>query len=432
MRGIVSYRKYFLTAVLALSLAAMSCSPLTIVSLGSRGAETPVEVAKVAPLRQPFDGAQDRTQDSATATPAPTPTPLRQAQDTALPVTALEVGAAEEELLVNLYERVNPAVVNIRVIKRLEQSATFAVPDDLYQEGQGSGFVWDQEGHIVTNNHVVEGADEVEVVFWDDTVVEGKVIGTDPDSDLAVVEVDLPADELHPVELGDSEELRVGQLAIAIGNPFGQAGTMTRGIISALGRTFSPGSGPFAIPEMIQTDAAINPGNSGGPLLDSQGRVIGINTLILSRSGSSAGVGFAIPVNMAKRVVPVLIEEGEYHYAWLGITGQDLTPAIIEAMDLPASTRGALVIEVGQGGPADEAGLRGSTETVESKGRSLGIGGDIILAIDGTPVQDMDDVIVYLVENTRSGQKVELSILRDGQEQKLTLELGERPDSVRR
>ncbi|MDH4135541.1 MAG: trypsin-like peptidase domain-containing protein [Anaerolineae bacterium] len=418
----VSYRKYVLTAVLALSLAAVSCSPLTMVGLGARGAETPLEVAKVTP----------------TATPVPTPTPLRpldrlgatQAQDTALPATELKVEATEEELLVNLYERVNPAVVNIRVIKRVEQPATFAVPDEFYQEGQGSGFVWDQKGHIVTNNHVVEGTDEVEVVFWDDTVVAGKVIGTDPDSDLAVVEVDQPAAELHPVELGDSEELKVGQMAIAIGNPFGQAGTMTRGIISALGRTFTPESSPFSIAEMIQTDAAINPGNSGGPLLDSQGRVIGINSLILSRSGSSSGVGFAVPVNMAKRVVPVLIEEGEYHYAWLGITGTDLTPAIVEAMDLPAGTRGALVIEVGPDGPADKAALRGSTETVESKGRPLEIGGDIIMAIDGTPVQDMDDVIVYLVQNTRPEQKVELSILRDGQEQKLTVELGERPGNV--
>jgi len=423
MRRIVSYRKYVLIAVLALSLAAVSCSPLTMVSLGSRGAETSLEGAAVAPLQQPFDGAQDKAQDSATAMPEPT---------SPLPATALEVGVAEEEdLLINLYERVNPAVVNIRVVKRVEQPAVFT-PDELYQEGQGSGFVWDQEGHIVTNNHVVEGADEVEVVFWDDTVVEGKVIGTDPDSDLAVVEVDLLAEELHPVELGDSEELKVGQLAIAIGNPFGQAGTMTRGIISALGRTFTPGGSPFSIPEMIQTDAAINPGNSGGPLLDSEGRVIGINSLILSRSGSSSGVGFAVPIDMAKRVVPVLIEEGEYHYAWLSVTGTDLTPDIVEAMDLPADTRGALVIEVGEGGPADEAGLRGSTETVEIKGRPLEIGGDIILAIDGTPVQDMDDVIVYLVKNTRPGQEVDLSILRSGQEQKLTVELGERPGSVRR
>ena len=408
MRRIASYRKYFLTAVLALSLTAMSCSPLTSVTLGAPGVETPLEVAKVAP----------------TMTPAPTPTTL--------PATALEVETSEEELLVNLYERVNPAVVNIRVVKRVEQTATFVMPDEFYQEGQGSGFVWDREGHIVTNNHVVEGADEVEVVFWDDTVVEGKVIGTDPDSDLAVVEVDLPAEKLHLVELGDSDELRVGQMAIAIGNPFGQAGTMTRGIISGLGRTFRPGSSPFAIPEMIQTDAAVNPGNSGGPLLDSEGRVIGINTLILSRSGSSSGVGFAVPINMAKRVVPVLIEEGEYQYAWLGITGTDLTPAIVEAKELPAGTQGALVIEVGQDGPADEAGLRGGTETVEIRGRPLRIDGDIILAIDGTPVQDMDDVIVYLVKHTRPGQEVELSILRDGQERKLAVELGERPDSVGR
>jgi 2-alkenal reductase len=391
-----------------------------MVTLGSRGAKAPLEAAKVAP----------------------TPTPLQQAQDAVPPDTAIEMGITEEDLLISLYERVNPAVVNIRVIKRVERQATFEewpeipgfpsiprMPDEFYQEGQGSGFVWDQEGHIVTNNHVVEGADEVEVVFWDDTVIEGNVIGTDPDSDLAVVKVDLPAEDLHLVELGDSEELKVGQMAIAIGNPFGQAGTMTRGIISALGRTFRPGSSPFAIPEMIQTDAAINPGNSGGPLLDSQGRVIGINTLILSRSGSSSGVGFAVPVNMAKQVVPVLIEEGEYKYAWLGITGTDLTLDIVEAMDLPPGTRGALVIEVGQGGPADGAGLRGSTETVEIKGRPLQVGGDIILAIDGTPVRDMDDVIVYLVQNTQPGQEVDLSILRDGQEQKLTVALEERPNN---
>ena len=414
MSRIMSYRKYFLTAVLMLSLAAMSCSPLTIVTLGARGAETPLEVTKVAPLRQDFGELSRAAQDSATATPLPVPAP--------------EAGISEEELLIGIYERVNPAVVNIRVIKRVEQPTAFLTPDELYQEGQGSGFVWDQEGHIVTNNHVVEGADEVEVVFWDDTVVEGQVIGTDPDSDLAVVEVDLPVEELHPVELGDSDELKVGQLAIAIGNPFGQAGTMTRGIISALGRTFTPESSPFAIPEMIQTDAAVNPGNSGGPLLDSQGRVIGINSLILSRSGSSSGVGFAVPINMAKRVVPTLMEEGEYKYAWLGITGTDLTPTIVESMGLPAGTQGALVVEVGEDGPADKAGLRGSIETVEIKGRPLEIGGDIILTIDGTPVQDMDDVIFYLVENTRPGQEVELSILRDGQEQELAVELGERPD----
>jgi S1-C subfamily serine protease len=398
----VPCRKYVLTAVLVLSLAATSCSPLISVTLGAGGAEAPLEAAKVAPM----------------------PTPL--------PTTVLKVGNVEEDLLINLYERVNPAVVNIRVTKRVEQPATFLTPGELYQEGQGSGFVWDQEGHIVTNNHVVEGADEVEVVFWDDTVVEGKVVGADPDSDLAVVEVDLPAAELNPVELGDSDELRVGQLAIAIGNPFGQAGTMTQGIVSALGRTFRPESSPFAIPEMIQTDAAINPGNSGGPLLDSQGRVVGINTLILSRSGSSSGVGFAVPINMAKRVVPTLMEEGEYHYAWLGITGTDLTPTIVESMGLPAGTQGALVVEVGEDGPADKAGLRGSIETVEIKGRPLEVGGDIILAIDGTPVQDMDDVIFYLVEKTRPGQEVELSIWRDGQEQKLAVELGERPDNVER
>lgn len=350
------------------------------------------------------------------------------------------IGTEEERLLTALYRQVIPSVVNITVVKKVEGALGFPglpeipgfpsiprLPEEFYQEGQGSGFVWDEEGHLVTNNHVVEGADKVEVTFWDETAVEAEVVGTDPDSDLAVIKVDPTKVELHPVTLGDSESLAVGQMAIAIGNPFGQVGTMTRGIISALGRTFRPGGSPFAIPEMIQTDAAINPGNSGGPLLNSKGEVIGINTLILSRSGSSAGVGFAVPINIAKKVVPVLIEKGEYRYAWLGISGTDVSPAIAKIMDLPPGSRGALVIEVTQGGPADKAGLRGSSKTAKINGRELKVGGDVIVAIDQTPVQDMDDLIVYLVEKAQPGQKVELTILREGKEQKATVELGERP-----
>jgi len=363
-----------------------------------------------------------------------------QATPTLHPVSAGFAGTEEEELLTDIYRRVNPSVVNITVVRKVKGAWGFPglpeipgfpsiprTPKEFYQEGQGSGFVWDEEGHIVTNNHVVEGADTVEVTFWDDTSVKAEVVGTDPDSDLAVIKVDPEAVELRPVALGDSDALAVGQMAIAIGNPFGQVGTMTRGIISALGRTFRPGGSPFAIPEMIQTDAAINPGNSGGPLLNSKGEVIGINTLILSRSGSSAGVGFAVPINIAKRVVPVLIEKGTYRYAWLGISGMDLRPALAEIMNLPAGTRGALVIEVTQGGPADKAGLQGSSKTAEINGHEVKVGGDVIIAIDETPVRGMDDLILYLVEEARPGQEVELTILRGGEEQKVTVELGERP-----
>ncbi|HID87847.1 MAG TPA: PDZ domain-containing protein [Anaerolineae bacterium] len=348
--------------------------------------------------------------------------------------------ACEEQLLADIYQRVNPSVVNIRVVKRtkLEQPFRFEfpeipgfpeiprMPDEFFQEGVGSGFVWDREGHIVTNNHVVAGAEELEVTFWDDTTLPAQVVGTDPDSDLAVIQVEADPSLLRPVELGDSDDLKVGQRVIAIGNPFGQTGSMTTGIISALGRTIPTGGSPFAIPEMIQTDAAINPGSSGGPLLDSQGRVIGINTLILSRSGSFSGIGFAVPVNIAKRVVPALIEKGEYLYPWLGISGTKLTPAIVEAMDLPVQ-HGALVVEVVADGPADRAGLRGSDEQTEVFGRPVPIGGDVITAIDGRPVKSMDDLITYLVKEKRPGERVTLTILRDGQEQRVEVTLGQRP-----
>ncbi len=362
---------------------------------------------------------------------------------TPTPVPDLPPGSGvleEEQLLMALYRQVNPSVVNITTVRRMTRSyfpdfpeipgfPSFpGMPEEYYyQQGEGSGFVWDEQGHIVTNNHVVEGADTVEVTFWDNTIVEAKVVGTDPDSDLAVIRVDPDEVELRPVTLGDSDSLEVGQFAIAIGNPFGQEGTMTRGIISALGRTFRPGSSPFSIPKMIQTDAAINPGNSGGPLLDSGGRVIGINSLILSRSGSSSGVGFAIPINIARRVTPGLIDEGRYHYAWLGISGADMLPLIAKAMDLPTDTRGAMVIEVAQGGPADEAGLRGSDKTVEIEGHQLKVGGDIIVAIEGTPIRQMDDIVLYLLEETQPDQEITLSILRDGEEQDVTVKLGERP-----
>jgi S1-C subfamily serine protease len=361
---------------------------------------------------------------------------------TLVPHLPLQSGALEEEqLLMDLYRRVNPSVVNITTVRRMARTYFPEIPgfpsfpgmpeEYYYQQGEGSGFVWDEQGHIVTNNHVVEGADTVQVTFWDNNIVEAKVVGTDPDSDLAVIRVDVDEVESQPVVLGDSDALQVGQLAIAIGNPFGQEGTMTRGIISALGRTFRPGSGPFSIPNMIQTDAAINPGNSGGPLLDSGGQVVGINSLILTRSGSSSGVGFAIPINIARRVVPELIDKGRYRYAWLGISGTDMLPSIAEAMDMPTDTRGAMVIEVTSDGPAEKAGLKGSDRTVEIDGHQLKVGGDIIVAIEGTPIRQMDDIVLYLLEETQPDQKVTLSILRDGKEQNVTVTLGERPQSYR-
>jgi 2-alkenal reductase len=358
--------------------------------------------------------------------------------------------AAQEEVLNRIYETTLPSVVHIRVVQKVEvpQAREFELPDipgfppfpfeslppmphEFFRSGEGSGFVWDDQGHIVTNNHVVEGAERVEVIFWDGTIVDAKVLGTDPDSDLAVLKVDLPPEKLRPASLGDSATLKVGQLVVAIGNPFGQEFTMTSGIISALGRTIRPGTSPFSIPEVIQTDAAINPGNSGGPLLDRQGRVIGINTMIISPGGASAGIGFAIPIDIAKKVVPALIEEGSYAYAWLGIQGTTLTPEMARLMDLPENTRGALVIEVMKDSPADKAGLRGSDRTMEVKGRRYRLGGDVIVGINGDPIKEMDDLVVYLIKNTRPGDTVILELIReDGRREKIEVKLGQRPRTM--
>jgi S1-C subfamily serine protease len=325
----------------------------------------------------------------------------------------LALAYAEEQLLIKLYERVSPSVVYI-VVKT----------GGLTGSGSGSGFVWDTEGHIVTNNHVVESASRIEVRFADDTTAEAELVGRDPDNDLAVIKVDVPAGRLHPVQLGDSDALQVGQLAIAIGNPFGFDQTMTTGIVSGLGRVVRQQSG-FSLPQLIQTDAAINPGNSGGPLLDSHGRVIGVTTLIYSNSGSNAGVGFAVPVNTVKRVVPSLMTTGRYADPWLGIQGTSITSLLAEELGL-AVEQGVLVQTVVQGGPAAKAGLQGGNRQVRIEDTFMATGGDIILAIDGVSVQDMDDLIVYLAD-TSVGQRVTLTVLRNGRQQRIEVRLGERP-----
>jgi len=319
----------------------------------------------------------------------------------------------QEELLAKLYEAVNPSVVNINM--------TMAVG-----QGSGSGFVYDTQGHIITNNHVAEGADSIYVTFADGTMVRATVVGTDADSDLAVLKVDVDASELHPVTLGDSASLRVGQMAIAIGNPFGLEGTMTLGIVSALGRVLSTSSSRYSMVDLIQTDAPINPGNSGGPLLDSAGRVIGVNTMIYTESGTSSGVGMAVPVDTVKRVVPQLLEGGNYAHPWLGVSGMSITPLLAETLGLPVE-QGVLIESVVDGGPADDAGLRGGVQQKMLEGESVAVDGDIMVALDGIEVQSFDDVVQYLARNTRAGQKMEVTVLRDGQRQTFTVTLGERP-----
>jgi 2-alkenal reductase len=372
----------------------------------------------------------------------------------ALTVESLDadaIVAAQEKVMSRIYDAVLPSVVQIRVTQKAKQPDSGLVPqeprspfgpegfpnlpripEEFFRRGEGSGFIWDDQKHVVTNNHVIEEADSVTVVFADGTEVEAKVLGADPDSDLAVLEL-LGFDEsTKPVLLGDSASLRVGQMAIAIGNPFGQEFTMTTGIVSALGRIIRSGNSPFSIPEVIQTDAPMNPGNSGGPLLDRQGRVVGVATQIISRSGSSAGIGFAVPIDTAKQVIPALISDGRYDYAWLGISGTGLSREIVQEMGLPRGTGGALVIEVAKDSPAERAGLRGSDRTVVVDGRTLALGGDTIVAINDSVVAGIDDLIIYLGNHTRPGDTVTLELVRGkGQREEVEVTLGKRPSSGR-
>ena len=375
-----------------------------------------------------------RTTAPATApTPAaisPSPTPAASTS----PAVVQQGGADFEELLlVRLYEEVNPSVVNIRVVTNVPSA--FAGLPDSQQQGQGSGFVWDTQGHIVTNNHVVENATRIEVTFSDGATLSATVVGTDPDSDLAVIKVDPTAHEMKPVKAGDSDAVKVGQRAIAIGNPFGLQGTLTAGIVSALGRDLPAGSqnattgSSYRIPDVIQTDASINPGNSGGPLLDSKGEVIGVNSAIESPVSASAGIGFAIPVSIVKQVVPSLIQTGTYRHPWLGVSVVALSPDLAKAMGLAASQRGILVMEVASGGPAEKAGVKPSGTTVEVDGAQVPVGGDVIVQIDSQEVRRSENLISYLAQNTTVGQQVTLKVLRDGKTLEIQATLGERPNT---
>ncbi len=356
------------------------------------------------------------------------------------PVQANTLLAAFEGTLAQVYEQVNPSVVNIQV----ESTASGASFGRGFGQGQGiqqslgSGFVWDTEGHIVTNYHVVEGASRVTVTFADGTTYSAEPVGADPNADLAVIKIDAPADVLHPVTLADSTKIRVGELAIAIGNPYGLSGTMTYGIISALSRSlpveqqnaFGEQTGAvYTIPDIIQTDAAINPGNSGGVLVDENGHVIGVTTAIQSTTQSNSGIGFVVPSAIVQRVVPSIVSTGTYEHPYMGISGLTLTSDLAAAMNLSESQRGVLVIDVSSGTPAERAGLRGSSTQVNVSGQAVPVGGDVITAIDGQAVTKMEDLTSYLMNSTQVGQAVTLTLLRQGQEQAVEVTLGALPAS---
>jgi S1-C subfamily serine protease len=358
---------------------------------------------------------------------------------------------AFEETLEQIYIEVNPSVVHIRVVQ--EQEVIFPVlpeipglpfgppessgPRTFFRQGSGSGFVWDAQGHIVTNNHVVADADRISVTLHDGTTVTGEVVGTDPDADLAVIKVELPSQRLRPVQLTDSTQVKVGQLAVALGNPFGLQSTMTVGFVSALGRLLPIGSDDeeepaYTIPDIIQTDAAINPGNSGGVLVDSHSRVIGVTSAIISPVGASVGIGFAIPAVIVQKVVPVLIRAGHYEHPWLGVSGYPFTPELARPMGLPAEQRGALVVDVVPGSPADKAGTHGSDRQVSLDGSWVRIGGDVIVTIDRQPVRSFDDVVTYLARSAEVGQSVTLDVLRQQKIVQVVVKLTARPQPVER
>ena len=351
-----------------------------------------------------------------------------------------------EQALIGIYKNTVPSVVNIRIRQRVEQSSadlfkfylqpspttpfpkTPQAPMGPCQCGEGSGIVWDKEGHIVTNYHVVADATDIVVSFANGCDVDAVVVGTDPDTDLAVLKVNVPAGDLHPLLLADSDTVQPGQLAIAIGNPFGQEFTMTSGIVSAVGRTIDCENSSHSISGIIQTDAPINPGNSGGPLLNHKGEVIGINTQMVSRNGANTGIGFAIPVNIARQIVSSLIGGDSFDCAWLGITGITLTPEMVNHIKFPVDAQGVLVTKVIHDSPADEAGLQGCNNVPKEKAQEYQLGADVIVAVNNQCINKLDELNAYLIKEARPGDEVTLDIIRaNGQQECITVTVGVRP-----
>ena len=353
------------------------------------------------------------------AAPTSQPTPKVAQPTSEFDMTSLTTN--EEAILVDLYNRVNPSVVSILVYS---DEGGLSIP-----VSQGSGFVYDDTGHIVTNAHVVHGASDVNIAFSDATIRRANIVGEDLHSDLAVLKTELP-EGILPLPLADIQNVAVGQTVVAIGNPFGLGGTLTRGIVSALGRTI-PALTTFSIPQAIQTDAPINPGNSGGPLLNLKGEVIGVNAQIETdgENRTNSGIGFAIPVSIISRVIPELITNGEYIWSWMGVRGGSVNPLLVDAMNLPVE-RGAYLYEVISGGPAEKAGLKGADGRATVDGQAVETGGDVIIAVDGIPVNSFDDMLIYIALYGQPGKEVTVTIVRDGKTQDIKVILEPRPSDM--
>jgi 2-alkenal reductase len=421
-----------------------ACSLLLGVLLLSGCLDNRMPLAEETPAADDSLTAAEPTAPPAAASPAaaePTTPPAAPAE--ALPTVVaqptigseLRLAVAEQEaLMVEIYRRISPAVVSIDVIGRIDEALDLPEdhpfdPGDAIPLSSGSGFLYDNQGHIVTNNHVVATAEQLQVTFFDGSSIEARLIGSDPGSDLAVIKVDQLPPEVAPVGLGDSREIAVGQMAIAIGNPFGLQNTLTVGIISGLGRSLMGppgGGGNFSIANIIQTDAAINPGNSGGPLLNIRGEVIGVNTAISSQNGRFEGVGYAVPSRVVQRVVPMLIRDGEYDHPWIGISMIGIDNLFAERFGMEM-TSGVLITGVQPSSPADEAGLQAGTRRESYVGGTVVLGGDIITAINGQSVQNSDDLISYLQLNASVGETLTLTVLRNGEEMQVPITLASRP-----
>ena len=319
--------------------------------------------------------------------------------------------------LIEIFEKSEPGVVRVNIQKNQTESE---------RGGVGSGFVFDKQGHIITNAHVIKDATKTVVTFLDGRSYSAEIIGVDEYTDIGVIKVNADLKLLNPLSLGDSSNLQVGEPITAIGNPFGLSGSMTSGIISQMGRLLPSNSG-YSIPDVIQTDAAINPGNSGGPLLNMRGEIVGINTAIQSTTGEFTGVGFAIPSQTVAKIVPTLISDGEYKHPWIGISGTDIDLEMANVMKLD-STLGFLIITVVEDSPASDAGLIGSNKMIEVEGREYAIGGDIIVSVDGIDVRKIDDILIHLQRVKAVGDEMILEVLRDGRTTNVTIVLQERPN----
>jgi len=334
----------------------------------------------------------------------------------------LKLLKAKEFQLNTIYSTSLPSIVHIKVRQ--------TVPGFFQNQertGQGSGFIWDTEGNIVTNYHVVASASIVDVEFADGSQYSASVIGLDPNSDLAIIKVNPNGKILTPLNLGDSTNVKVGNHTIVIGSPFGQEFSMSTGIVSAIKRTVPSQNAMFSIPNVIQTDAAINPGNSGGPLMDIDGNVIGINSLIISRSGGNQGIGFAIPINSVKKIIPTLIKGEKFEYPYIGITGMDLNTNLKKALEIDSEIKGVMIVDVVKGSPADLGGLLGYTGTVSDNDNSYPFGGDILTAINTIPIKSMSDLLTLLFSDYSPGDSVIFTILRDSISFDLDITLISRP-----